>query len=137
AEALFAGLGLGEPGRSHWVQAWLRYGTRGLLARLPLSEAAPSDEDRLAWAARYQEAVSRHRSELEQGFELLRADPGSQDLVITEEAFRMVCRDTFRGLLSEGSGRLRRPPVESVQLPVVEPFFLGGRPRRPYAPGQL
>ena len=59
------------------------------------------DEDRLAWMSRYQEAVSRHRSELEQGFEFVRADPQSQGLVMTEEAFHMVCRDTFGGLLSE------------------------------------
>lgn len=101
AEELFASLGLPEPCQSLWIQAWLRHGTPGLLARLPLSEAAPSDEDRLAWMARYQEAVSRHRSELEQGFEYVRANPQSQDLVITEEDFLMVCRDTFRGLLSE------------------------------------
>merc|ERR1719282_1118369 len=51
AKACFTGLGLDAADANEWVDAWCNFGTAGLRARLPLSEATMPKEILEAWLA--------------------------------------------------------------------------------------
>lgn len=96
AQALFAGLGL-DSGAGEWSRAWQSLGTDGLLLRLPLSDAARSEDSYAGWLARCILAVRLHRKELLESFGVW----PEQEMQLTEDQFRMVCNDVIDLELSE------------------------------------
>jgi len=94
---VFEDLGLVSAEVLEWVRAFEAHGAGGVLLRLPLGEAAPTLQGHEAWLARCVAAVRQHRREFEEAFTKV----WREDMLLTEDQFRMVCRDIAGVSLSD------------------------------------
>merc|ERR1712039_465651 len=112
-QACFSDLGLDGANVDAWVEAWRHLGTRGLLAKLPLTEAAMPQAVQDAWLRRCAFAIQKEQADLKSNFDdALKSSAGGQSLSETE--FAECCRFVLTAEIS-------RDDAEDLALMSVGP----------------
>jgi len=104
-DALFVQkLQMNQHAANAWGQFWRVHETRGVLLRLPFSEAAPSEESYRSWLTRCRDAVREYRGELDGTAGGLASGAftcTSADMVMEEFQFKLTTPDVLGAVLSD------------------------------------